>query len=68
MGSTIYGWREQQRVSRACDLLRHTQLNVTQVARAVGYEDPLYFSRIFSQHYQLSPRDYRKKFERAPLF
>lgn len=68
MGNTIYGWREQQRVSRACDLLRHTQLNVTQVARAVGYEDPLYFSRIFSQHYQLSPRDYRKKFERAPLF
>ncbi|XXN65356.1 arabinose operon transcriptional regulator AraC [Enterobacter ludwigii] len=68
MGNTIYGWREQQRVSRACDLLWHTQLNVTQVARAVGYEDPLYFSRVFSQHYQLSPRDYRKKFECAPLF
>ncbi|MBK0000810.1 arabinose operon transcriptional regulator AraC [Erwinia sp. S38] len=68
MGNTIYGWREQQRISRACDLLRYKQLNVTQVARAVGYEDPLYFSRVFSQHNQLSPREYRKKFEQAALF
>lgn len=68
MGNTIYGWREQQRISRSCDLLRYTQLNITQIARAVGYEDPLYFSRVFSQHNQLSPRDYRKNFERASLF
>ncbi|MDF7658175.1 arabinose operon transcriptional regulator AraC [Erwiniaceae bacterium L1_54_6] len=68
MGHTIYGWRERQRVSRACDLLQQTQLPIAQVARAVGYGDPLYFSRIFSQHRTLSPREYRKKFERMPLF
>lgn len=68
MGNTIYGWREQQRISRACDLLHQTQLSITQIARAVGYEDPLYFSRIFSQHRQLSPREYRKRFDQVPLF
>lgn len=68
MGKTIFGWRESQRISRACDLLQQTQLSITQIARAVGYEDPLYFSRIFSQHRHLSPREYRKKFDRIPLF
>ena len=68
MGNTIYGWREYQRISRACDLLHQTQLSITQIARAVGYEDPLYFSRIFSQHRQLSPREYRKRFDQVPLF
>lgn len=68
MGNTIFGWRENQRISRACDLLQQTQLSITQIARAVGYEDPLYFSRIFSQHRHLSPREYRKKFDRIPLF
>lgn len=68
MGKTIYGWREQQRISRACDLLQQTQLSVTQIARAVGYDDPLYFSRIFSQHHPFSPREYRKRFERMPLY
>ncbi|QUG73698.1 arabinose operon transcriptional regulator AraC (plasmid) [Erwinia sp. E602] len=68
MGTTLSAWREQQRVSRACDLLQQTQLSIAQVARAVGYEDPLYFSRIFSQHRTLSPREYRKKFDQAPLF
>lgn len=68
MGMTIYSWRENQRISRACDLLQQTQLSISQIARAVGYEDPLYFSRLFSQHLHLSPRDYRKKFERAQLF
>ena len=68
MGTTIYGWREQQRIARACDLLQQTQLSVTQVALAVGYADPLYFSRIFSQHRALSPREYRKKFDQVPLF
>lgn len=66
-GKTIYGWREQQRISRACDLLHQTQLSVTQIARAVGYQDPLYFSRIFSQHRQISPREYRKRFDNVPL-
>jgi len=43
----------------ACQLLDSTDLNVQAVAAATGYEDPLYFSRLFSKTVGLSPRAYR---------
>ncbi|WP_413723426.1 arabinose operon transcriptional regulator AraC [Sodalis sp. RH23] len=66
MGQTIFAWREKQRVSRACDLLQKSHLSIAQISLAVGYDDPLYFSRIFRHHLAVSPRDYRKKFEKMP--
>lgn len=47
------------RLQRACELLKTTDDSVTQVAAVMGYEDPFYFSRIFSQHQGLSPKEYR---------
>lgn len=38
------------RVARARDLLRKTTLNVSEVARTVGFTDPLHFSRVFRRH------------------
>ena len=43
-----------QRLERAAQLLESDML-VKDVARAVGYEDPLYFSRLFKKHYGCSP-------------
>ncbi len=43
----------------ACRLLDSTDLSVQAVAEAVGYDDPLYFSRLFRQIIGRSPRDYR---------
>ncbi|MFS2223686.1 arabinose operon transcriptional regulator AraC [Pantoea sp. B65] len=63
MNQTIFAWREQQRVTRARSLLQTTHLSVSHIAQAVGYDDSLYFSRIFRQHCGISPREYRKKFE-----
>lgn len=60
-GQTISAWREKQRVARACELLQKTNFAITQVALTVGYNDPLYFSRIFRHHMGVSPREYRKK-------
>lgn len=37
-----------------------TNKNVTEVASAVGYENPLYFSRVFKKHTGYSPSEYRK--------
>lgn len=52
-------WRDQQRMQQAADLLVGTGQAVKQVARAVGYSDPLYFSRVFKRHYGISPSGYR---------
>lgn len=50
------------RMKQACYLLEHSHLSVTAVANSVGFDNSLYFSKIFHQIKQMSPRDYRKKF------
>ena len=50
----------EQRLSFSCTLLSEGNLGIEEIARAVGYQDPGYFSRCFKQAYGLSPRDWRK--------
>lgn len=47
------------RISQAKRLLSETDLSVTAVARSVGYEDNLYFSRVFRKTENVSPMEYR---------
>jgi len=48
------------RIGNAAVLLETTNYNVAEIADIVGYENPLYFSRIFKKQKGLSPSDYRK--------
>lgn len=48
------------KMEQACQLLDSSELSVKGVAAALGYDDPLYFSRQFSRTVGLSPRDYRR--------
>jgi len=48
------------RLKHACRLLDTTSLSIREVGFKVGYEDPYYFSRAFSNLMGLSPRQYRK--------
>ena len=47
------------KMEHACHLLDSSDLGVGEIARSVGYEDPLYFSRLFSKTVGSSPRGYR---------
>lgn len=49
------------RLRHARRLLEYTDLLVAQVASQAGYEDPLYFSRIFRKSGGLTPTDYRRR-------
>lgn len=40
---------------------RATEYNVTEISNIVGYDNPLYFSRIFKRMKGLSPTEYRKR-------
>ena len=42
---------------------RNTSFNISEISRAIGYENPLYFSRIFKKQSGLSPSEYRKKYQ-----
>jgi AraC-like DNA-binding protein len=43
------------RLQRAMELLQQGGHNVAEAARAVGYEDPFYFSRLFKKHIGVPP-------------
>lgn len=48
------------KMEHACHLLDSSELGVKGVAAALGYDDPLYFSRLFRRTVGLSPRHYRR--------
>ncbi len=48
------------RINNAVSLLETTDYNVTEISTIVGYENPLYFSRIFKKQKGVSPSEYRK--------
>lgn len=43
------------RLQRAMDLLQQGNHNVAEASRAVGYDDPFYFSRLFRKHMGMAP-------------
>lgn len=49
------------RLHHAQRLLRESALNIAQVAFEVGFKDPKYFSRTFTEEFNISPKDYRKE-------
>lgn len=49
------------RISNAKNLLANSDYTVAKIASMVGYENSLYFSRLFSKHVGMPPREYRKR-------
>lgn len=60
MGIPPHRYVQEAKLSLARRLLRESNLPITEIADALGYDDPLYFSRLFRREVGLSPRDYRK--------
>lgn len=58
-GSSIIKWREEQRMIKAQHLLHTSGAPIYAIARQLGYDDQLYFSRLFKRYSGLSPSDYR---------
>jgi YesN/AraC family two-component response regulator len=60
-GKTITRTLLERRVELAKELLQKTNLRIRQVARAVGFQSPYYFSRRFHQYQGISPKTYRQQ-------
>lgn len=52
------------RLENACELLDTSEYPVSEVASLCGFDDPLYFSRVFACKYGISPSGYRKRTQR----
>jgi len=49
------------RMNHARELLDSTCSSVKEIAAAMGYDDPFYFSRVFKSVHQVAPAEYRKR-------
>ena len=47
------------RMHKSCQLLDTTNMNIKEIATTVGYDDALYFSRVFRSVVELTPTQYR---------
>lgn len=60
-GSTPAQYLLSLRLSNAQTLLETTSYNITEIADIVGYDNPLYFSRIFRKQFGMSPTEFRNQ-------
>ncbi|OCH73546.1 AraC family transcriptional regulator [Vibrio breoganii] len=60
IGVSVLKYITEQRMEKAKALLTHTDLPVQWVAERVGYSDLSAFSRRFSAHYGMSPREFAR--------
>ena len=49
------------KIDEANDLLKNTDLPINVISRSVGFDDPLYFSRIYKEKQKISPKNYRNE-------
>ncbi|OOH88091.1 DNA-binding transcriptional regulator AraC [Pasteurellaceae bacterium 15-036681] len=59
VGTSIIKWREEQRMVKAQHLLHSSAAPIYHIARQLGYDDQLYFSRLFKRYTGMNPSDYR---------
>lgn len=59
-GMSVTRYDRSLRLARAKHLLTTTPMTISEVAYAVGFEDPKYFSRLFSEEFDHSPTEFRR--------
>jgi two-component system response regulator YesN len=59
--TSVMGFLKDVRLSRAKDLLKHTNNNVGKIASMVGFDDAGYFTKTFKLKYGITPEQYSLK-------
>ena len=59
VGMTPIKYQNDIRLKNSCELLHSTNLTIAEIAQSCGFNDPLYFSRIFKKRLKISPTQYR---------
>jgi AraC-like DNA-binding protein len=61
LNTTPLNYAHQMVIARARIALSTTDQSCSEIARQLGYDDPLYFSAVFKRHTGESPRTYRRR-------
>ncbi|MES1022316.1 AraC family transcriptional regulator [Gloeocapsa sp. BRSZ] len=57
-GKTVFGYLHDYRLEQARQLLEQRRLNVSEIARSVGFTNRSYFASAFRKKFGVNPRDY----------
>ena len=60
-------WLAEQRIQSAAAWLRESDLNVSEIADAMGYSDVFLFSQQFKKYVGVSPSTYRRSGPGRPI-
>lgn len=63
-GYSIIVFHNLKKVQKACEYLIYTDLSIKEISFKVGFDDPLYFSRIFKKYMGKSPRKYKNGWQK----
>lgn len=61
-GQSVSAHIQGRNVLEAKRLLVYTEHTVSEISHQLGYEDPIYFGKLFKKHTQLSPLQFRTKY------
>jgi AraC-like DNA-binding protein len=62
VGEPVHAYLLKKRLEQARRMCEESDLLIKQIALGVGFNDPLYFSRLFRKHHGCSPTDLRSGF------
>jgi len=63
IGMPPYRYLITLRIQRAAQLLRESDLTVTQILHRVGFHSPSHFTTTFRRHMGMSPTAYRRRYD-----
>ena len=63
VGMNFQEYVQSVRIKESCRLLINTNQKVSNIATKVGYTNIKYFNEVFKRHMEMTPRDFRKKFQ-----
>lgn len=53
----------QLKIQRACSYLQFSELKIKEIAFRLGYYDPFHFSKAFHKEMDITPKEYRNKYQ-----
>ena len=59
-GMTFRDYLQKTRIEKCCELLTGSDLTISEIARAVGYDDIQFFHSVFKKFLHMTPKEYKK--------
>ena len=56
----------QLRIQKACSYLQFSDLKIKEISFRLGFFDPFHFSKTFLKEMNITPKEYRKKYQEKP--